>query len=110
MLLEKSSVEEDSSLGSCCELAVDQIQSEIFGRNTEKVENIVLAAMQYGVGLRAAAAIATVAWIDAGIITQGSTYLAIDHNKIKQAQEKLMKSATKEFRRFVSTAKIDCIF
>ena len=83
VLLEKSSTEEDSSVGSCCELALDQIQSGLSERNTEKVENITLEAMRYSVGLRTAAAIATAAWIDAGVITQGSTYLAIDHSKIK---------------------------
>ena len=66
--------------------------------------------MRYGVGLRAAAAIATAAWIHAGVITQGSTNLAINHTKIKPAQEKLMKSISKEFSKFVSTAKIDRIF
>ena len=66
--------------------------------------------MRYGVGLRAAAAIATAAWIDTGVITQRNTYLAIDHNKIKRAQEKLMKSASEEYSEFVSTAKIDCLF
>ena len=50
MLLEENSAEEDSSVRSCGELALDQTQSEVLERNTEKVENIALAAMQYGVG------------------------------------------------------------
>ena len=45
VLSEKSFTEKDSSVGSCCELALDQIQSEISERNTEKVKNITLAAM-----------------------------------------------------------------
>ena len=49
---------------------------------------------------------AIVAWIDAGVITQGSTNLAIDQNKIKRAQRKLIKSVSEEFDKFVSTAKI----
>ena len=48
--------------------------------------------MRYSVGLRAAAAIANAAWIDAGVITQGSTYLVIDHNKIKQTQERRIQN------------------
>ena len=44
VLLEESSTEEDSSVESCCELALDQIQSEISERNTNKVENVALAA------------------------------------------------------------------
>ena len=79
-------------------------------RNTEKVKNIALAALRYGFGLRAATAIATSAWIDAGVIMQGSTNSSIDHDKIKRAQEKVMKSAFEEFSKFVSTDKIDCIF
>ena len=58
--------------------------------------------MRYGFGLQAAAA-----WIDAGVITKGSSYIAIDHDKIKRAQEELMKSASEKFSKFFSTAKID---
>ena len=81
VLLEESSTEEDCGVGSCCELALKQTHSELSERNIFTVENIVLVAMRYGVGLRTAAAITTAAWIDAGVITQGSTNLAIDHNK-----------------------------
>ena len=49
-LLEKSSTEEDSSVGSRCEIALDRIQSEILQRNTEKIKNIALEAMRYGNG------------------------------------------------------------
>ena len=66
--------------------------------------------MRYSVGLQAAAAIVIAAWIDAGEITQGSTNLAIDHNKIKRAQENLTKSVCEKFSKLLSTAKIDCIF
>ena len=108
--MEESFTEEDSSVRCCCGLALDQTQSEISERNTEKVENIALAAMPYSVGLRAAAAILTAAWIDARVITQISTNRAIDHNKIKRAQEKLMKSASEEFSKFVSLPKSIAFF
>ena len=48
MLLEESSTDKDNSVRSCCELALDQTQSRISERITEKIENIALAAMQYG--------------------------------------------------------------
>ena len=83
MLLEESSTEEDSSVESCCELALNQIQSEISERNTNEVENVALAAMGYGSGLQAAAAIAPAAWINDRIITQGSTNFAFDFVIIK---------------------------
>ena len=77
MLLEESFTKEDSNIGSCCELALDQTLSEISERNTEKVKNIALAAMRYGIELRAAAPIATVAWIADGVITHGSANLQL---------------------------------
>ena len=90
--------------------ALDQTQSEISERNTKKVENTASAAVRYGDGLRAAASIATAAWKGVEEITQGNTNLAICHNNIKRAQKKLMKLASEEFSKFVSTDKIDCIF
>ena len=63
--MEESSTEEDSSVELCCKIALDQIQSEISERNTNRFENVSLAAMQCGIGPQAAAAIAPAAWIDA---------------------------------------------
>jgi len=60
-------------------------------RNTKNISNIALASMRHHTGLRQIAEIATAAWIDAGIITEDDTHLVIDRNKVRRAQEKLIK-------------------
>ena len=59
--------------------------------------------------MRETAAIATAAWIDGGLISKSNTRLVIDHNKVKRAQEKLMKSLSLEFDEECRTEKISCI-
>ena len=60
-------------------------------KNYDEIPNIALASVRYGIGLRPTAAIATAALIDAGIITEDDTSKVIDKNKVKRAQEKLMR-------------------
>ena len=108
MDFEDSSSEANSSVESDCEQI--QLQSSpALKRNTEDISNIALAAIRYGVGLRATAAIATAAWIDAGIITKNETRLAIDHNKVRRAQEKLKQFAIQKFKALTPSSKIECI-
>ena len=85
---------------------LDQTLNE---RNYADISNIALASIRYGTGLRETAAIATAAWIDGGLISKSNTRLVIDHNKVKRAQEKLMKSLSLEFDEECRTEKISCI-
>ena len=108
MDFEDSSSEANSSVESECEQI--QLQSSPAPkRNTEDISNIALAAIRYGVGLRATAAIATAAWIDAGIITKNETRLAIDHNKVRRTHKKLKQSAIQKFKALTPSSKIECI-
>ncbi|KAI4796469.1 hypothetical protein KUCAC02_026971 [Chaenocephalus aceratus] len=66
-------------------------------KNYDDIPNIALASVRYGIGLRPTAAIATAALIDAGIITEDNTSKVIDKNKVKRAQEKLMRELGEEF-------------
>lgn len=66
-------------------------------KNYDEIPNIALASVRYGIGLRPTAAIATAALIDAGIITEDDTSKVIDKNKVKRAQEKLMRELGEEF-------------
>ena len=45
---------------------------------------------RYRVSSRAAAALTTAAWIDAGLISEENTQLNVDHQKIVTAQAKVM--------------------
>ncbi|KAL3045400.1 hypothetical protein OYC64_013634 [Pagothenia borchgrevinki] len=63
----------------------------------DDIPNIALASVRYGIGLRPTAAIATAALIDAGIITEDNTSKVIDKNKVKRAQEKLMRELGEKF-------------
>ncbi|KAK1886299.1 3-deoxy-D-manno-octulosonic acid kinase [Dissostichus eleginoides] len=65
--------------------------------STKVQKNYALASVRYGIGLRPTAAIATAALIDAGIITEDNTSKVIDKNKVKRAQEKLMRELGEEF-------------
>lgn len=51
-----------------------------------------MLVLWYGIGLRP-----TAARIDAGIITEDNTFKVIDKNKVKRAQEKLMRELGEEF-------------
>ncbi|KAK1889847.1 Transcription elongation factor A protein-like 4 [Dissostichus eleginoides] len=66
-------------------------------KNYDDIPNIALASVRYGIGLRPTAAIATAALIDARIITEDNTSKVIDKNKVKRAQEKLMRELGEEF-------------
>ncbi|KAI9530508.1 hypothetical protein NQZ68_004526 [Dissostichus eleginoides] len=66
-------------------------------KNYDDIPNIALASVRYGIGLRPTASIATAALIDAGIITEDNTSKVIDKNKVKRAQEKLMRELGEEF-------------
>ena len=78
--------------------------------NTLEIPNVALQSIRYGVGLRATAAITTAAFMDAGLITKGDKRLVVDHNKVKRAQEKLMKSMDHEFDDFCMKGTVECIF
>src|SRR6218665_120153 len=64
-----------------------------------------MQSIRYGDGLRATAA----AFMDAGLITEVDKSLVVDHNKVKRAQEKLMKSLNQEFEDLCQKGVIDCI-
>ena len=66
-------------------------------KNYDEIPNIALANVRYGIGLRPTAAIATAALIDAEIITEDDTSKVIDKNKVKRAQEKLMRELVEEY-------------
>ena len=68
-------------------------------KNYDDISNIALASVRYGIGLRPTAAIATAALIDAGIITEEDTSKVIDKNKVKRAQEKLMRELSEDFEK-----------
>ena len=78
--------------------------------NTLEIPNIAMQSIRYGVSLRATAAIATSAFIDAGLITKDDQSLVIDHSKVKRAQEKIMLSLDQEFDEFCKKGGIECIF
>ncbi|KAL3065619.1 hypothetical protein OYC64_015720 [Pagothenia borchgrevinki] len=61
-------------------------------KNYDDIPNIALASVRYGIGLRPTAAL-----IGAGIITEDNTSKVIDKNKVKRAQEKLMRELGEEF-------------
>ena len=78
--------------------------------NTRDISNIALASLRHHTGLRETAEIATAAWIDAGVITQFDTALVIDHNKVRRAQEKVMKEQDAKLTEELEKNGISCIF
>ncbi|KAI4816009.1 hypothetical protein KUCAC02_006128 [Chaenocephalus aceratus] len=60
--------------------------------NYNDIPNIAIASVRYGIGLRPTAALT-----DAGIITEDNTSQVIDKNKVKRAQEQLMRELGEEF-------------
>lgn len=56
----------------------------------------------------ATVAITTAAFIDAGLVNDKR--IVVDHNKVKSAQEKVMKSLDQEFDDLCQKGEIDCIF
>jgi hypothetical protein len=66
-----------------------------------------LQSIRYGASLRATAAITTAAFM----ITEEDKRLAVDHNKVKRAQEKVMRCLYQEFDDLCKkNGEIDCIF
>lgn len=78
--------------------------------NTGDISNIALASLRHHTGLRETAEIATAAWIDAGVINKDDTSLVIDHNKVKRAQEKIMKKINVQLDEEHQLNSINCIF
>jgi hypothetical protein len=78
--------------------------------NTLQLRNVALQSIRYCVGVRATAAITTAAFLDAGLITEGDRRLVVDHNKVRRAQEKVMKSLDEEFHARCQVGNIECIF
>ena len=61
------------------------------------IPTVASQSIRYGVGLRATAAVATAALIDAGLISQEDPQLVIDKNKVRKAQGKAMKTLSAKF-------------
>jgi len=78
--------------------------------NNPKIGKRIKEVIRYGVSLRATAAITTAAYIDAGLVNEQDMTFIIDKNKVKRAQEKLMKSLDQEFNEHCNKDKIECIF
>lgn len=57
-----------------------------------------------------AAIMDTAAFIYASLITEEDKRFVVDHNKVKRAQEKVMKSLDQEFDDLYKKDEIDCIF
>ena len=53
--------------------------------------------------------IATSAWLDAGVITEKDKHLVIDHNKVKIAQEKLVKELSVKLEKDLALNGRSCI-
>jgi hypothetical protein len=77
--------------------------------NTKRIDNIAMASIRYGVSSRASAAIATAAWIDAGVITHDQQDLVIDHNKLQRAKDRLMTKFQEQANSYYTEADIQCI-
>lgn len=77
--------------------------------NTRNISNIALASIRHHAGLREAAEIATAAWIDAGLISREDVSLVIDHNKIRRAQEKIMKEISDQHEKDLSEGGLSCL-
>src|SRR5688572_431723 len=93
------------------EASEDFVQTRKRARyNTTDITNIALASLRHHTGLRETAEIATAAWIDAGLVTQFDTTLVIDHNKVRRAQERVMKELDAKFEDEIQQNGISCIF
>jgi hypothetical protein len=76
--------------------------------NCMDIPTVATQSIRYGVGLRATAAVATAALIDAGLISQEDPQLVIDKNKVRRAQGKAIKTLSANFD--VECTSIECIF
>ena len=77
--------------------------------NTMDITNIALASLRHHTGLREAAEIATAALIDAKLITEEDHQLIIDHNKLKRAQDKLIKKMDEKFEETLQMEGLSCL-
>ncbi|ESN99415.1 hypothetical protein HELRODRAFT_162963 [Helobdella robusta] len=77
--------------------------------NTQDIRSSALASMRNHTGLRETAEIATAAWIIAGFITDIDKHLIIDHNKVKRAQQKLIKEFKNKFKSEIKEHAISCL-
>jgi len=78
--------------------------------NKLEILDVALQSIRYGVGLCATAAITTAVLMDAGLITEDDKRLAVDHSKVRSAQEKLVKSLDQKFYDLCEEGGISCIF
>ena len=67
-------------------------------------------SFRYGVSSRAAAALITAAWIDAGLISEENTQFIVDHQKIVRAQAKVMIELINETLKSIHNGNISCIY
>ena len=104
----EATLEETTDLSTTIDCARKE-QSGSSKQNTMDISNVALASLRHHTGLREAAEIATAAFIDAGVVTQADTSLIIDHNKLKRAQEKLVKEFDEEFKEKIKKEGISCI-
>ena len=102
--------EDDSEVSPDTSRMSDLSNSARTKYNTLAIPTIATQSLRYGVGLRATAAIATAAFVDAGLISEGDHSLVIDHSKVKRAQEKVMKALDNDFDEFCQQGKVECIF
>ena len=77
--------------------------------NTMDITNIALASLRHHTGLREAAEIATAALIDAKLITEEDHQLIIDHNKLKRAQDKLIKKMEEKSEETLQMEGLSCL-
>nr|XP_047140650.1 uncharacterized protein LOC124815868 [Hydra vulgaris] len=77
--------------------------------NTKSIRNVAINSLRYGVSSRAAAALTTAAWIDAGLISEKDTQFIVDHQKIVRAQAKIMIELKNENLKSIDNGNINCI-
>nr|XP_047129561.1 uncharacterized protein LOC124809492 [Hydra vulgaris] len=77
--------------------------------NTKSIRNVAINSLRYGVSSRAAAALTTAAWIDAGLISEKDTQFIVDHQKIVRAQAKIMIELKNETLKSIDNGDINCI-
>nr|XP_047127618.1 uncharacterized protein LOC124808520 [Hydra vulgaris] len=77
--------------------------------NTKSIRNVAINSLRYGVSSRAAAALTTAAWIDAGLISEKDTQFIVDHQKIARAQAKIMIELKNETLKSIYNRNINCI-
>lgn len=77
--------------------------------NRMNVQQTALATVRYGVSAAATAAIATAALVDAKVIEENDTHLAVDRSKIQRAKDKIMTELRSKRDTGISERNIKCI-